>query len=387
MPRFTAISLAALTGCFGLAGAPPSFREVTVTTGLKMGYQLVVADLNVDGKPDIIVIDERSTELAWFENPSWERHVLAAEVPRSINLEVCDWDRDGKPEIAMAHHFETNPEKSVGTVLLLKSGADVRQPWVKQEIDRIPTAHRLRWIDPRGDGQRLLLVAPLVGLKARAPEYADQAPVYWYKPGEWKRTLLTDEPKGILHSIAPVAWDKRGEQLFTACFSGIHLWRPGPGGAWRGEEIAKGDPRACPECGSSEIKTGKLGKRRFIAAIEPWHGNQVVVYSPKGKSWQRNVIETGMVNGHALAVGDLDGDGRDEIVAGFRGKGTRLFLFSASDAAGAKWERHVLDDGKMAAADCKIADFNGDNRPDIACSGASTGNVKIYENLGRARAH
>ena len=64
----------------------------------------------------------------------------------------------------------------------------------------------------------------------------------------------------------------------------------------------------CPECGTSEVKMGALGKTRFVATIEPWHGNQVVVYTPLGKAWKRDVIETGMVNGHALAVGDLDGD-------------------------------------------------------------------------------
>ena len=358
----------------------PPFREVTVTSGLKMGYQLVVADLNVDGKPDIVVIDERSTELAWYENPTWDRHVLATDVPRCINLEVWDWDGDGKPEIAMAHNFETNPEKSVGNVLLLKSGEDVRQVWTKREIDRIPTAHRLRWIDPEGNGKKLLLVAPLVGLKARAPEYKDQAPVYLYKPGEWKRVLLTDEPYGILHSIAPVRWDKRGEQLLVASFSGIHLYRSAKEGAWKCEAIAKGDTRACPECGTSEIKIGKVGKHRIVAAIEPWHGNQVVVYTQSGKTWERTVLESGMVNGHALAVGDLDGDKRDEIVAGFRGKGFQLYVFTAGDGAGKTWTRHVLDNGKMAAADCKIADFNGDGKPDIACSGASTGNVKVYMN-------
>lgn len=369
----------------GTGSGAPQFRGVTVTSGLKSGYQLVAADLNVDGKPDIIVIDERATELAWFENPGWERHVLVTEVPRTINLEVWDWDRDGKPDIAMAHNFETNPEKSVGNVLLLKSAGDVRQPWVKQEIDRVPTAHRIRWIDPKGDGRKLLVMAPLVGLKARAPDYADNAPVYLYKPGEWKRTVLTEAEKGVLHSIAPVAWDRKGEQLFTASFSGIHLYRPKGSGAWVSEEIAKGDPRPCPACGSSEIKTGRLGNRRFIAAIEPWHGNQVVVYTQKGKGWERQVIESGMVNGHALAVGDLDGDKRDEIVAGFRGQGHHLSVFSADDAQGRKWSKHVIDDGKMAAADCKIADFNGDGRPDIACSGASTGNVKLYLNEGKGR--
>jgi len=369
-------------GCLAQS-ATPQFREEIVTTGLKSGYQLVVADLNGDGRPDIIVIDERGTELAWFENPQWQRHMLAVDVPRTINLDVWDWDRDGKPEIAVAHHFEQNPEKSVGTVLLLKSGPDVRAVWSKREIDRVPTAHRLRWIDPQGDGRKLLLVAPLVGERARPPLFEDDAPVYAYKPGEWKRTLLTKEPRGVLHSIAQVAWDKKGEQMFAASFSGIALYRPtGGGGVWRGEPIAKGDPRPCPECGSSEIKTGKLGKRRFIAAIEPWHGNQVVVYLEQGRRWAREIIETGMVNGHALAVGDLDRDGRDEIVAGSRGKGHRLMVFSADDAAGRNWKRDVIDDGGMAAADCKIADFNNDARADIVCSGASTGNVKIYLNIG-----
>ena len=43
----------------------------------------------------------------------------------------------------------------------------------------------------------------------------------------------------------------------------------------------------------------------------------------------------------------------------------------------------ILDDGGIAAADCVIDDFTGDGRPDIVCSGASTGNLKLYENLGR----
>ncbi len=369
-------------GCL-LQSATPRFREEVVTTGLKSGYQLIVTDLSGDGRPDIIVIDERATELAWFENPGWQRHVLAADVPRTINLDVWDWNGDGKPDIAMAHHFEQNPEKSVGNILLLESGGDVRAVWSKREIDRVPTAHRLRFIDPKGDGRKLLLVAPLVGERARPPLFEDDTPVYAYRPGEWKRTLVTKEPRGVLHSIAQVAWDKKGEQMFAASFGGIALYRPSNGGVWRGEPIAKGDPRPCPECGSSEVKTGKLGKRRFIAAIEPWHGNQVVVYREQGKQWPREVIETGMVNGHALAVGDLDGDGRDEIVAGFRGPGHKLMVFSAADADGKQWKRDVIDEGGMAAADCKIADFNRDGRPDIACSGASTGNIKLYLNLGQ----
>jgi hypothetical protein len=195
-----------------------------------------------------------------------------------------------------------------------------------------------------------------------------------YRPGEWKRTLFTDQPRGILHSITPVHWQGRGEQLMTADFLGIRVFLPsGP------VEISKGDLRPCPQCGSSEVKIGHLGKNRFIAAIEPWHGNQVVVYTQIGKQRKRHVLEDAMINGHALAVGDLNGDGRDEIIAGFRGQGYQLYIFTADDQNGGHWTRHTLDESGIAAADCKIANFSGGRRPEIACAGASTANIKLYK--------
>ena len=36
--------------------------------------------------------DERRTELAWYENPSWERHLIIKDAPRTINLDAYDDD-------------------------------------------------------------------------------------------------------------------------------------------------------------------------------------------------------------------------------------------------------------------------------------------------------
>lgn len=380
MSRNLYLLLFALPLC---GGELPAFRTHVVTDGLKSGYQLVAVDLTGDGRKDLIAVDERATELAWFENPTWERHVMAPNSPRPINMDCYDYDGDGVPECVLAMHFETSPEKSIGDIYLLKAGKDVRQPWTMRELDRIPTAHRIRWIDWNGDGKKVLLLSPLVAETARPPLYEGHTPLFLYHPGDWKRELVTQDMNGIVHAIVPVDWTKRGQRLLTASFDGLRLVEPRKGGGFRWTELSKGDTRACPQCGSSEVRLGQLGKRRFLAAIEPWHGNQVAVYLEQGKTWRRIVIEDGMVNAHGLAVGDLDGDGRDEIVSGFRGQGFRVTIYQAQDAAGATWKPTVLDNGGLAGADCKIEDLTGDSKPDIVCIGASTHNIKLYENLRR----
>lgn len=358
----------------------PAFREATIVSGLGMGYQLVVADLNRDRRPDVIVVDERSSELAWYENPTWTRHVLVTGVPRVINLDTHDLDGDGIPEIAMAHHFETDPARSVGHVWLLTHGDDPAQPWTSRPIDTVPTAHRVRWMRVEASRAPWLVVAPFAGAGVVAPKYQGHTPIYAYVPGAWTRQRISSSLTGIVHSIHPVEWGAGRWQLLTASFDGVLRLVPKEG-EWTHVPIASGNLEPCPRCGTSEIKPGRLGARRFLATIEPFHGNIVAVYLERPSGWERLVIEAGMTNGHALAVADLDGDGQDEIVASHRGKDVRVSAYRASDATGTSWTRTVLNQGGVAGADCKIADLTGDGRPDIVCSGASTGNVVLFEQV------
>ena len=355
-----------------LAATPPPLVEHTIASDLQGGYQVVAADLNHDGRLDLIALASGMTELAWYENPGWQRHVLAAGQRRLINCVVVG------NEIVLAGEFSMQAKDSAGVVSVLRPGVDPREPWTVTEIDRLSTAHRLRTADIDGSGKLVVINAPLTGAAAAAPDYRDQTPLVYYIPGEWKRRVIGTENSGVVHGIVVTDWDGNGrEGILSASFTGIHLFRYGKDARWTRTEIAKGDPAPWPKSGSSDIAVGHIGKARFLAAIEPWHGNQVAVYTQRGAQWEREVIDSSLVDGHTIQVADLNGDGVDEIAAGFRGQPRSVYLYSF-DAAAKRWVRGDLDKGGMGAAACIVADLNKDGRPDIACIDSTR--LKWYEN-------
>ncbi len=346
------------------------YEDHTIAANLTGGYQVVPADLNRDGKIDLIALASGLTELVWYENPGWQRHVIASNLPHMINCAPYDIDGDGIPEIAIAYEFSMDASKSIGIVGLLQHQGDPRNLWKLTEIDRLPTSHRLRWADIDGTGKKVLVNAPLSDAHAQAPDFRGHVPLVYYRPGEWKRITISDAEEGIVHGIYPIDWDHTGrDKLLIAGFLGIHLFKRGDNGTWSRDEITKGDPAPWPKSGSSDITVGYLGKERFIAAIEPWHGNQVAVYREKNGTWNRQVIDDSILDGHTIL------SSRGQIVAGYRGKpyGVNLYTFD-----GTKWNRQEIDRGGMSAAACATADLDGDGTPDLVCIGSATHNLKWY---------
>ena len=361
------------------AGEPARFAEHVIATDLKGGYQVVPLDVNRDGRLDLIGLASGMSELVWFENPGWQRRVMARGLSRMINLAACSSDAEGYPEIVVAHAFSSQASDSLGIVSLLRRRGDPRELWSVTEIDRLPTSHRLRCAAIDGSGNKVAVNAPLTGAKAQRPDYRDKVPLVYYVPGEWKRRLIGDENEGVMHGISVYDWNGDGrDDILTASFVGIHVYSFGAGGRWTRTEIAKGNPAPWPESGASDVAVGHLGKLRFLASIEPWHGHEVVVY----REGRRTVIDGSLVEGHTVAAADLNGDERDEIIAGYRGRGRSVYIYYAQDGEGDPWSRTVLDNGGIAAAACAVVDLNDDGRPDIACIGSATANLKWYENLG-----
>ncbi len=367
------------------ASAQSKFQERTLATDLRGGYQVVIADLNRDQKPDIIALASGMKELVWFENPTWARHVIINNASGMINCTAYDVDGDGIPEIALAQEFANDPRQSPGIVSILKCKGDPAQLWDATEIDRLPSSHRLRWADIDGSGKKVLVNAPLAGATVPPPEYKGNMPLVFYRPEGWKREVITSALEGVLHGISILDVDRDGrEDILTASFVGVDLFRFSKEGKWLRNKLVAGDPAPWPKGGASEIAVGMLGKERFLTTIEPWHGNQVAVYRFGKNDWERLVIDDKLIDGHTLLTADFNGDGRDEIIAGYRGTGRSVYLYSF-DPKSKKWMRQSLDDGGIAAAACAIADLNSDGKLDVACIGSATANLKIYENQGTTK--
>jgi hypothetical protein len=394
-----ALSTAAVVGT-SLHGAAPAgpvdFAPHDIDANFRGGYSVSIADFNKDGKPDVIANSLAVGELAWYENPSWARHVIAPE-QQIVNQAMADIDGDGVPEIAFQSSIAMQAANSKGFNWIAHANGDPRQPWKVEKIDEFPTSHHVAWADLDGDGKKELLNAPLIGEKSLAPTYdQDKASVFWYSPKDWKRHVVTSEVPGIIHRVRPVKWDNGSrEQFLVASFEGIALYRAsGSGDAMKFEKtlLSAGHAEKAPRLGASDVGVGKQDGKRFVASVEPWHGNEVVVYTDKGGKWERRVIFDKVTSGHEIAVADLNGDGRDDIVANDNSRATQQnpnatpgvhVFFAPADAAAGEWIYRRIED-KSAMNSCVAVDINGDKRLDLVCTGAG-GAIRWYENKGPAK--
>jgi hypothetical protein len=337
-------------------------RPVEIATGLGVVYAVTTADVNGDRKPDIVAIN--NSQVLWFENPSWKKHVVAEGITKNDNVAVAahDIDGDGKIDFALGADWQPTNTTSGGTLHWVSSSGSVHN------IGTEPTVHRIRWIDVDGDGRPELVVAPLHGRGTKAPRWQDGpgARILVYRiPKDpamqpWP-VEVADESLHIVHNIWPV-----GREIWAASAEGIYALARGQGGGWRKRLIGEGAP--------GEIKTGRIQGKRIIATVEPWHGNSVVVYEEGSSPWKRSVIDTEVSQAHAIGWGDFDGDGDDELVVGWRGKPWGLALYRRT---GVEWKKTRIDDG-VAVEDLTVADLDGDGRPEVIAGGRATGNIRIY---------
>lgn len=379
------------------------WRAVELPVELQVGYAVRAVDVNRDGKLDIAIVD--SKRFLWLENPTWDLHVMHA-TPEAKSDNVCfaphDIDGDGDLDFAIGYDWQPNNTTSGGAVGWLECPTDPTQPWPHRvlTLDE-PTMHRMNWADIDGDGQRELITAPLKGRGSQAPAWDDTnvRVSRWSVPTDgrsqgWDNATL-EETLPVMHNLEVVDFDRDGrEDLLLASFAGVHLWTQQADVSGRTlVRIGAGHSGQAPARGSSELRIGKLtDQQRYIATIEPWHGNQVVVYEQPvdvsdamviaGQSplWPRTVIDDQLSWGHAVACVNLDADAQDELVIGVRDNvdphrcGVRIYDRQSMG----EWRRTLLNPGQVAVEDLVTADLDGDGQAEIIAVGRATHNAVVY---------
>ncbi len=384
-----AVLRAAVPDVQSAAQAPTfRFRAEQIAADFGVGYAVVTADVNGDRRQDVLAIN--ATDLVWFEAPGWQKHVIlaGATVRDNVTLAPHDIDGDGRLDIALGAGWTG---ANTGTLQWVRQGAPGASPaWEMFPIAAESTLHRIRWADVDGDRRLELVVAPLHGQGTKGPNFdGPGARLLIFRPpakpqaDPWPMEVASDV-NHIQHNFIPMNVDADPQdELVTASREGLFVQKRSASGTWSRTQIGAGAP--------GEVKLGRVGGRRMLATVEPWHGSSVVIYAEEKGMWTRTVIETALTGGHALGWADFDGDGSDELAVGWRDQKPGVAIYVV-DRQGALRSKLMVDEGGMATEDLAIADLNGDKQPDIVASGRATRNVKIYWNEtrsagGQPRAH
>ena len=374
----------------------PTFRAETIDSKVMIGYGVAIGDVDGDKKPDIILADKQ--QFVWYQNPSWKRHVIAENLTEKDNVCIAarDINGDGKVEIAVGGQWNPGDTVNSGSVHYLVAPNDRTQKWTPIKLHHEPVVHRMRWLKSAGNDS-FLIVAPLHGRGNQGGEGKGVRLLAYQVPAdpndEWRTQVLDDEMH-VTHNFDIAKWDEndRFDSVIYYGKEGAKLIQPrlpvesNKSIDWQKQVLNNVK-------GGGEIRLGSNGGRRFLATIEPFHGTDLVYYSQSSDESgfdNRVVLANDFNQGHAIAVANLFGNGKQQIVAGWRKPNKQdremgVKLFYSTDANDTQWKSVFIDKNEMACEDLRVADLNNDGRPEIIASGRSTHNLKVYWNEASKR--
>jgi hypothetical protein len=303
-----------------------------------------VADINGDGRPEIVIVDNLNGSLRYFaftgdprDRQAWTLHTICeGTLPGAYDVAVADFDGDGDLDIAASSWRKGNQFAWFENPGLSGDGV-----WVQHLIEaEIGETRTICAVDMNGDGRVDLLGTASAGNQ-----------VVWYEnPGDpihqpWRKHWI-DSPQRPIHGH-PVDMDGDGDVDVV-----LALGHSGPG--------------LLPDPGDHQVV---------------WYENLGSATAPG--PWQRHLICDSFIQGFEAVAADLDGDGQMEVVATAWGPTGQIALFSHAGDPRGPWSKQLLKENWANANTVFIADLDGDGRLDIVAAAERGSNeVRWWRNEG-----
>jgi dienelactone hydrolase len=378
------MSAAACFALLSLAGGPaaaepvlPSFRQHEVDRQATYSAGAAI-DVNRDGRLDIVVGG------AWYESPHWKRHpVREVEFIRGrFDDYAClpiDVNADGWTDFLVSNYRSQK-------IAWIEHPGEKLGPWTEHVVERPGPMETGRAADVDGDGRLDLL-----------PN--GQAFAGWWEfippamPGDRPQVVRHDLPQEVAgHGVGfgDVNGDGRADIV------GPRGWLEAPEDRRRGRwlwhpEFQLDRDASVPILvtdvdgdGDADLIWGR-GHRTGVWWLEQSSGDGQ-------RTWTAHAIDTSWSQPHTIELGDLDGDGRPELVAGKRylghdgrdpGEWDPLVIYCYKYVPATRtWRRGVISpEGGPAGFDLdpKIVDLDGDGDLDVLAPGRS--GLYWFENL------
>lgn len=362
------------------------FDERVLSDGYGYSFGISAGDITGNGSMDVVSTDT-GVGLYMYENDgsgNFTKHVLHQRNSEWLERNViADINNDGKLEIICV-------DNSNGSLLWFEFDGDPRdaRSWSYHYIcdGELPGAYDVAVADFDGDGQ--LEVVASSWTKARNFTYYDR------QAGHWVKTVI-DSGLGETRAViaADINGDGRPDLLGTDSGQGHLIWYENPGDPsntpWPRHLIDKTSrPNQCNVVdmdgdGDVDVVVASAGEATEKLDLER-PGAQIAWYENIGNNnWRKHIIADQFHQAFEAVAADIDGDGQIEVVATAWGLEGRIAVFKHRGDPRGVWDMQVLKEKWMKANQVILADLDNDGLLDVVASAERGSNeVRWWHNNG-----
>lgn len=348
-----------------------AFGPMTLIGSAKNVYTVAAADLNGDGRMDVLAASFDDNTVAWYENGGegmFTRHVINSDFKKASFVVVDDLNADGYLDIIAC---------SAGTNTIAWYKNDGRQNFREQIITRSAlTTIAFTLADLNHDGY----------MDVVSSSKKDNM-IAWYENNGhevFTKHVIADDAKLAASVIVVDVNGDRNLDVVSASFEDGNITVY----ANSGKQTFTKDVIPIKAPGARNVLDADLnGDKHPDLLSASFYDNTVAWYQNDGRgTFKKNILTDKALNAIAVYAADLNGDGRLDILSASRGDNTIAWYENVADPAALLRTKFVsrpaISTASTGAHSVISADLDGDGYLDIITGEQYGGRIAWFKNIG-----